>query len=35
VLPASDAELADHAGVLEAIAKESQGACLWNDGEPV
>ncbi len=29
-LQANDAELASHASVLEAIAKESRGACLWS-----
>jgi DNA polymerase-3 subunit epsilon len=30
LLSASDDELAAHAVLLEAIAKESRGACLWN-----
>lgn len=29
LLAASEAELEAHAGLLEAIAKESKGACLW------
>jgi DNA polymerase-3 subunit epsilon len=29
LLPASGDELAAHASLLEAIAKESKGACLW------
>ena len=34
VLSASAAELADHARVLEEIAKESKGKCLWRDLQP-
>ena len=30
LLPASAEELASHASLLEAIAKDSKGACLWN-----
>jgi DNA polymerase-3 subunit epsilon len=33
VVPASAAELADHARVLAEIARESKGACLWRDLE--
>ena len=33
VLRASAAELADHARVLDEIAKESKGKCLWRDLE--
>lgn len=31
--PASGEELAAHASLLEAIAKESKGACLWGAGQ--
>ncbi len=30
LLPASNAELEAHASLLETIAKESRGTCLWN-----
>lgn len=30
VLAATDAELAAHAGLLEAISQESKGSCLWD-----
>ena len=33
VLPATEAELADHASVLGEIAKESKGKCLWRELE--
>jgi DNA polymerase-3 subunit epsilon len=33
VLPASAAELVDHARVLAEIARESKGKCLWRDME--
>lgn len=33
VLRASEAELADHARVLDEIARESKGKCLWRDLE--
>jgi hypothetical protein len=33
VVCASEAELADHARVLEQIGKESKGKCLWRDLE--
>ena len=33
VLRASEAELADHARVLDEIAKESKGKCLWRELE--
>jgi DNA polymerase-3 subunit epsilon len=33
VLRASEAELADHARVLDEIAGESRGKCLWRDLE--
>ena len=29
LLPAAGEELAAHASLLEAIARESKGACLW------
>ena len=35
VVCASEAELADHARVLEQIGKESKGKCLWRDLEGV
>ncbi len=35
VLHASDAELVDHARVLEEIARESKGRCLWRELESV
>jgi DNA polymerase-3 subunit epsilon len=35
LLQASAEELASHASLLEAIAKDSKGACLWNAMPPV